>query len=59
MPKRQVKKETSDSKPVAGFDQFVKDFRATGRGEQPAPKYAGDIVYASEKAKTYWQGKKK
>lgn len=43
---------------VVGFREFVDTFRAVGRGERSAPEWAGKVVYASEKAKSFWNQEK-
>ena len=38
------------TKQVVSLEQFIEDFMATGRGERPAPDYAGKTVCATQRA---------
>lgn len=62
MTKIQLKKQLSatpkernpSSGGIVSFKEFSDTLMAVGRGEMPAPEWAGKTVYASEKAKEFW-----
>lgn len=49
-----LKEGGSSSGGVVSFKEFSDTLMAVGRGEMPAPEWAGKTVYASEKAKEFW-----